>query len=73
MSQQKNILDFKAQATQMLHILEENLNSGETDMATQLLILKFKSLYEMGVASGRLYEREGVYPYTSLESKDKHY
>jgi hypothetical protein len=67
---QKNILDFKAQATQMLHILEENLKSGEMESAKQLLVLKFKSLYEIGVASGRLYEREGVYPYTALGSKE---
>jgi hypothetical protein len=68
---QKNILDFKAQAAQMLHILEENLKSGNADSAKQLLVLKFKSLYEIGVASGKLYEREGVYPYTALDSKDR--
>ena len=67
---QKNILDFKAQAAQMLHILEENLKSGDAESAQQLLILKFKSLYEIGVASGKLYEREGIYPYTALGSKE---
>jgi hypothetical protein len=67
---QRNTLDFKAQAAQMLHILEENLKLSDTDSAKQILVLKFKSLYEIGVASGRLYEREGVYPYTALGSKD---
>jgi hypothetical protein len=67
---QKNILDFKAQAAQMRHILEGILKSGDTESAEQLLVLKFKSLYEIGVASGKLYEREGVYPYTALGSKE---
>ena len=67
---QKNTLDFKAQATQMLHILEESLKLGDTESAKHLLVLKFKSLYEIGVASGRLYEREGVYPYTALNSRE---
>ncbi len=67
---QKNILDFKAQATQMLRILEENVRSGDLESATQLLVLKFKSLYEIGVASGKRYEREGIYPYTAWGSKE---
>ncbi|MEY3182586.1 MAG: hypothetical protein RLZ35_571 [Pseudomonadota bacterium] len=65
---QKNTLDFKAQATQMLDILEERLHLGDTESAKQLLVLKFKSLYEIGVAAGRLYEREGIYPYTAFDS-----
>lgn len=63
----KSKLDFKTQAEQMLHILEERLQVGDLESAKQLLIIKFKNLYELGVSSGRLYEREGVYPYTSLD------
>ncbi len=57
------ILDFNTQAEQLLDIIESRLNVGNRDAALQYLIFKFKSLYEQGVANGRLYEREGVYPY----------
>jgi len=58
-----NILDFPAQAEQMLQLIENRLQTNNRDAALQYLIFKFKSLYEQGVANGRLYEREGVYPY----------
>lgn len=57
------ILDFNTQAEQLLDIIESRLSIGNRDAALQYLIFKFKSLYEQGVANGRLYEREGVYPY----------
>lgn len=57
------ILDFRTQAEQLLKLLESRLQTGDRDAALQYLIFKFKSLYEQGVASGRLYEREGVFPY----------
>jgi hypothetical protein len=60
----KNVLDFRAQAEQMMRIIEARLQTGQQNFALELLILKFKALYEQGVASGRLYEKEGVYPYT---------
>ncbi|MES2211769.1 MAG: hypothetical protein V4490_01345 [Pseudomonadota bacterium] len=59
----RNTLDFAQQAEQMMAILENRLQSGQKDMVKNLLILKFKTLYELGVASGRLYEAEGVFPY----------
>lgn len=57
------ILDFNAQAEQLLEIIESRLKTGHRDAALQYLNFKFKSLYEQGVANGRLYEREGVFPY----------
>lgn len=60
---ENRILDFNAQAEQLLQIIESRLNIGQRDAALQYLIFKFKSLYEQGVANGRLYEKEGVYPY----------
>lgn len=57
------ILDFETQADQLLELIESRLQSGHRDAALQYLIFKFKSLYEQGVASGRLYEKEGVFPY----------
>jgi hypothetical protein len=60
----KNVLDFRMQAEQMLHIIESKLNSGQSDMATDLLVLKFKTLFEQGVASGKIWAEEGIYPFT---------
>jgi len=57
------ILDFPAQAEQFLQLIEQRLQSGHRDAALQYLIFKFKTLYEQGVTSGRLYEQEGVFPY----------
>jgi hypothetical protein len=65
-----NILDFKAQANQMLDIAESRLVVGQRDAALELLTLKFKLLYEQGVHAGRLYETAGVYPYTPAEEKE---
>lgn len=60
----RNVLDFRAQAEQMMRIIEARLALGQRGPAVEFLILKFKALYEQGVASGRLYEKEGIYPYT---------
>ena len=67
----RNILDFRAQAEQMMRIIEARLKQGQRQPALELLILKFKALYEQGVASGRLYEKEGVYPYTSIQEEKR--
>ncbi len=58
-----HVLDFNAQAEQMMQIIEARLENQNREAALQYLVFKFKSLYEQGVASGRLYEREGAYPY----------
>lgn len=60
----RNVLDFRAQAEQMMRIVESRLEVGQRQAAVEFLILKFKALYEQGVSSGRLYEREGAFPYT---------
>lgn len=60
-------LDFHAQAEQMLNIIEPRINAGQKQAALNFLILKFKSLYEQGISNGRLYEREGIYPYNSID------
>lgn len=60
----RNVLDFRAQAEQMLRIIEARLQVGQRQPALELLILKFKALYEQGVIGGRLYEKEGIFPYT---------
>jgi len=60
----KNILNFRAQAEQMLELVENRLAMHERGMAIDFLVLKFKALYEQGVISGRLYEKEGVFPFT---------
>lgn len=59
-----NLIDFKAQADQMMLLIEAKLAAHEKVIALEYMILKFKTLFEQGVASGRLYEREGVYPYS---------
>lgn len=57
------ILDFNTQAEQLLQLIEARLKSGNREAAAQYLVFKFKALYEQGVSSGRLYEREGTFPY----------
>lgn len=61
--EESRILDFESQAQQLLNLLESRLASGHRDAAVQYLKFKFKTLYEQGVSNGRLYEREGVFPY----------
>lgn len=63
-----SILDFNAQADQMMEIIESRMKAGKKDAATQFLVLKFKTLFEQGVASGREWERRGVSPYESLHT-----
>ena len=60
----RNVLDFRVQAEQMMDIIENRVAAGQRDTAVEFLILKFKALYEQGVASGRLYEKEGIFPFT---------
>ncbi len=60
----RNVLDFRAQAEQMMRIIETRLEAGQRNAAIEFLILKFKALYEQGVSSGKLYENEGIFPYT---------
>jgi hypothetical protein len=67
----RNILDFRVQAEQMMRIIEHRLKQNQRSTGVEFLILKFKALYEQGVASGRLYEKEGVYPYTLQTEKDR--
>lgn len=62
-----SILDFEAQAEQLMRIIEPQLASGNRDAAKKLVELKLKSIFEQGVSSGRLYEREGVYPFLSVD------
>ena len=64
---ERNILDFRSQAEQMMEIIDSRITTGNRQAAIELLILKFKTLYEQGVSSGRLYEKEGVYPYTPID------
>lgn len=66
----RNVLDFRVQAEQMLRIIEARLQVGQKNAALEFLILKFKALYEQGVLSGRLYEKEGIYPYTPFSNND---
>jgi hypothetical protein len=66
----RNVLDFIMQSEQMVDIIENRLGAGQRQMAIDLLVLKFKALYELGVASGRLYETEGVYPFASTFSPE---
>ena len=63
----RNVLDFRAQAEQMMRIVESRLQVGQRNAAIEFLILKFKALYEQGVSSGRLYENQGIFPYTPFE------
>ncbi len=63
------ILDFRLQAEQMLKIIEHRIQLGQRNAALEFLIVKFKALYEQGVASGRLYEKKGIYPFSSYGDK----
>jgi len=65
----KNVLDFRAQAEQMMRIIEARLQNNQRGPALEFMILKFKALFEQGVSSGRIYERDGVYPYSSVGDK----
>jgi hypothetical protein len=60
----RNVLDFRAQAEQMIRIIETKMQSGQRQAALELVILKFKALYEQGIIGGRLYEKEGIFPYS---------
>jgi hypothetical protein len=62
----QNTVDFRAQADQMMQLIEAKLEMNQRMIALEFMVLKFKTLFEQGVASGRRYEREGVYPYKSL-------
>jgi hypothetical protein len=64
-----NTVDFRAQAEQMMQLIEAKLESQQRMIALEFMVLKFKTLFEQGVAGGRRYEREGVYPYQFF-SKD---
>lgn len=63
----ERILDFEAQSEQMMNIIEQRLKDNNREGAKQILMLKFKSLYEQGVVGGKRYAREGVYPFMSTE------
>lgn len=62
-----SILDFEAQAEQLMNIIQPQIESGNVEAAKQIIILKLKSLYEQGVSSGRRYEKEGVYPFFAAD------
>ncbi len=68
---EKQVLDFRQQAEQMVQIIEGRLKIGQRAAAVEFLILKFKALFEQGVAGGRRYEKEGIYPYTSMDNQDR--
>ena len=67
----KNILDFRAQAEQMMRIIENRLKQNQRSTGVEFLILKFKALYEEGVGAGQKYEQQGVYPYTIHDEKKR--
>lgn len=62
----RNVLDFREQAEQLLQMIESRLDNGQRHAAVEFLILKFKALYEQGVSSGQLYEKQGIFPYTTF-------
>ena len=64
----RNILDFRAQAEQMIRFIENKLELGQRQSALELINLKFKLIYEQGVMEGQLYEKEGESPYTILNN-----
>lgn len=64
----RNILDFRAQAEQMIRFIENKLELGQRQSALELINLKFKLIYEQGVMQGQLYEKEGESPYTILNN-----
>lgn len=65
----KQILDFRQQAEQMVGIIDTRLKSGQRRAAVEFLVLKFKTLFEQGIASGRLYERDGIYPFEPMDKE----
>ncbi|HKY69333.1 MAG TPA: hypothetical protein VJ205_00385 [Gammaproteobacteria bacterium] len=65
----RRVLDFRAQAEQMMRIVETRLQHNQRQAALEFMILKFKALYEQGVVSGQLYEKEGIYPYTPMQTE----
>lgn len=67
------VLDFRAQAEQMMRIIETRQKDNQRQAAIEFLVLKFKALYEQGVASGRLYERDGTYPYTPFQENETNF
>jgi hypothetical protein len=62
----KNVLDFHEQAEQLIQMIQSHIAIGQRKVAIEILVLKFKALYEQGIASGQLYEREGTFPYSSF-------
>ena len=64
----RNILDFRAQAEQMIRFIENKLELGQRQSALELINLKFKLIYEQGVMQGQLYEKEGESLYTILNN-----
>lgn len=58
-----HVLDFNAQAEQIMEIIETRLATGNREAALQYLKLKFQTLYALGVRGGREYERNGTSPY----------
>ena len=64
----RNILDFRAQAEQMIRFIENKLELGQRQSALELINLKFKLIYEQGVMQAQLYEKEGESPYTILNN-----
>lgn len=67
----RNVLDFRAQAEQMMRIIEHRLKYNQRSASIEFLILKFKALYAEGVNAGELYAKEGVYPYTIYDEKNR--
>lgn len=65
----KHILDFRQQAEQLMTIIESRLKVGQRQAGVDFLVLKFKTLFEQGIASGRLYERDGIFPYEDMDKK----
>lgn len=60
------MIDFRSQAHQMMDLIETKLESKQRMMAIEFIALKLRAVFEEGVAKGRKYEREGVYPYPSF-------
>lgn len=64
----RNVVDFRTQAEQMLALIDERLKTGQHNVAIETLALKFKALYEQGILSGQAYESEGIFPYRSYNT-----
>lgn len=64
-----HVLDFNAQAEQMMQIIESRLANGNRDAGHQYLGFKLQSLYAQGFADGKAYKHKGAYAdldYTEL-------